>query len=264
MFLDGLWRGDSGCHGSSLAGEVSRPHVCLITAWPPRADTFLLSDFFPFSLHTFATPNGHLNCPFYAIPSPRGCAKCQLFITQLYLICCDIFQGFWGLCFSHLLPSPVQTPAHAVTDSQKRLCGCLLRPLFSLGFGGGPPFSLSSILLRHAPLRSAFLNTETLLFVIVPSDECLAILWSGGFGRGWTNDLGSFVPNLKGLWDSADRMERSPYLILSAPLWDQFLMKNSTGELHLSAKVVVWWAPKLRSRRVVEEACLVSEEVISS
>lgn len=52
VFLDGLWRGDSGCHGSSMAREVSRPLVFLITAWPAWADTFLLSDF-PFYHHTF-------------------------------------------------------------------------------------------------------------------------------------------------------------------------------------------------------------------
>lgn len=45
VFLDGLWKVDSGCRGSSLAGEVSRPLLFLIKAWPGTANTFLLSDF---------------------------------------------------------------------------------------------------------------------------------------------------------------------------------------------------------------------------
>lgn len=94
----------------------------------------------------------------------------------------------------------VQTrPMLSVSDSQQSLCGCLLRPLLSLGLGA-PFFSLQFYFFA---LHCSVLHFWTQsFFVIVPADECLAILSSEGLKTGWTNDLGSFVPSLKGIEDS--------------------------------------------------------------
>lgn len=124
MFSHGLWRGDSGCHDSSLAGEVSGPQVFLITAWPSWADTFLLSDFFFFPLLHFAfipssaivcDLNKYLKCSFYAVddhvthrryykvPAVR-CFALIFFPSVLrvgfLLICCHLFADTSPCCHS--------------------------------------------------------------------------------------------------------------------------------------------------------------------
>lgn len=207
MFLDGLWRGDSGCHGSSLAGEVSRPLVFLITAWPAWADTFLQCAF-PFCFHTFNilclwskwTLKVSLFMQKTAL-SPTGCTR-MFIVLLLFSLLWYFSKSFDGCVFVIYRHLSMQTPAHAVTvsDSQRRLCGCLWGPLFSLGLGA--PFSLLYPAL-HCTVVFCLSEHRDSFFVIVPADECLAILSSGGFATGWTNDLSSFVLSLKRTGDSA-------------------------------------------------------------
>lgn len=161
MFLDGLWRGDSGCHDSSLAGEVSRPLLFLITAWTAWADTFLLSDF-PFCFNILCLWSKGALYVFLFMQkttlSPIGYRKYLLFIALL------LSSWLWYFsrnieCFSHLPPSRYADTSpccHRVWLSEKSVWS----PLFSLGLRG--PFL--SPLSYSALLCSAFLNTETLFF----------------------------------------------------------------------------------------------------
>lgn len=113
---------------------------------------------------------------------------------------------------------PTQTHAVTVSDSMKSLCGCLWRPLFSLGHGA--PLS---VLYRYLSLFCISEHRDSLaltlsppfFFAIVPMDECLTISCSGGFETGWTNDLASFVPGLKGTGNGAHW--RKEHFVQSAP-----------------------------------------------
>lgn len=200
MFLDGLWRVDSGCRGSSLAGEVSRPLLFLIEAWPGPANTFLMSDFlFCFGTLNIFCPclNKHLKCPCHPW-DVRGTSDS---LHNFSLVNFDIFQEFGGLCFSHLSPSfyaDTNPCCHSVWLTEKSVRVSLETSVQSWAWGALSlplPFLLCTALLCLSERTDSF-------FVIVPADECLAILSSGGFETDWTNDLSSFVPSLKETLDS--------------------------------------------------------------
>lgn len=140
--------------------------------------------------------------------------------------------------------------------THREVCGGVFGDLCSVLSLGGP-FSLSlPFLLCIALLCSAFLNAQTLFFIIVPADECLVILSSGGFETGWTNDLSSFVPSLKGTWDSD--LERGAvcidcpfsYLHLccfrggvfwSFFIWEVLLVKLENAWIRSSKNLMEFW-----------------------
>ena len=82
------------------------------------------------------------------------------------------------------------------------VCGDLSSVLGFQGGGGGFLCSLSILTLSFSVLHF-WTQRLFFLFAIVSVDECLAIFSSGGFETGRTNDLGSFVPGLKGRGNGA-------------------------------------------------------------
>lgn len=169
VFSDGLWREDSGGVGSSLAGEVSRPQVFLITAWPAWADTFLQLIFRPVFLLTtsFFNLDDHSVSRFYAVDSSVNLWKCKLQIVHN----CISFLWFFlfplavlrVVLFSSVAIFPCR---HQATLSQwltlREVCVGVCWDLWSV-WSCGAPF-LSSILLYSIFLCSASLNTGTLFF----------------------------------------------------------------------------------------------------
>lgn len=201
MFLHGLLRADGGSRGSLLAGEVSRPLVFLITAWPASVDTFFLSDF-PFCFHTtdvlFLCSELAFKVSLCRRPLCHTKGKQNTSLTCFTSASLADFLYFpesldrcvFVICWHH--PEKIW-PMQSQCTTFRSLCGWLWRPLFGLVLRA--PFSL---LFCLALLCSAFLNTQGSFFVIVPADECLTVPSSGGFETGWTNDLSSFVLHLKG------------------------------------------------------------------
>lgn len=111
MFLDGLSAGDSGCPGSLLAREVSRPLFFLITAWLEWADAFLLLDFSILLSHLYHSvcviSYKFQSAPFSAENSSVITSSCWLwyftvksYVSCVFLIYCHLLNPFDPCCHS--------------------------------------------------------------------------------------------------------------------------------------------------------------------